>query len=1690
MAISLRDLTVNDNGGESAELRARRKFERAEMRKNEELSFDEAKVGKGVADYFATKLPGDVKINKSKAPTEFAAVQNAFSDDDPRKELMPVVKENYKTLLRNKDARGVSSEALLDYAYKSTVEGTPSRQVEGQTFADDIHRAYLKDKTSIFGGGKIAEPEGFEDWRQEKILKNRSGKEYVKDVAENIGENALFNTAAVGVAQGARYAAPLVGKALARAGLEKTGEFLASVSPHPAGKLFGMALTGLALAVPQGVASDTLRNSEWYKAREDEPLKQMFSEIGVMVGADAAAFKLAKGTVKEAVTNAVQSGQLTETALSKLTSKGNADAIVELAKARNAEKVAKLELDVSLASFDGAHKDMLANFLENKANGFNAAQADELLGRTTEPKGGLLASLRSDFGKKSSAFGDTEALAGKIQSARDTFRDDILKLTPEGESQFGWAGENTSAPARPTRAVPTVTSVTKPPIDPGGFGKTFGWDGTPNVESAMPIIKRGTTDTFGVSKEISVHPEEISSPSITTKTKPGYGGGGGIFGLADTPSPVKKAKDGSVFGISKIVKELDEDQAAELFTDVTRDGKPLEQTLNRLVKTREVGKALETTEANITKASETMTTIAPTSVSKYEGAEVVTGTKAAKVNVLQSEKIASLNEIANTTKAQEKATKTAAQHLASTVEELMPKEAVDRLPGGKLLADNLTDEQFEEQMGSILSFVGERLRISGTKVPNERSVQIAGLAKPQAEVSTVAKKTIAAESAKADPTKESSVFEKVMRKEVSEADYSKQMADPEFRNLEANRIYNDLAKGGKSLDEIDNHPALKLWRQKFVEPHIKVENEVADDIFGSSDNNPLRGLIPAIAVGSVSVAAALGLPDTSEASTGTAVFNGIKSLPKAWVSTVAAGKAIKSMTKEESHKAMASLIKGMDEAGYVIREAGDSKILPSRGQTPNMAALAKETYGSIGKAVKQTRGLPLGVENIMTPYGRGEVHYATGANPAVHLAMMQTQMNGNIENGLKVLDNIMKDIPGGQSASNEIVAMFQPLAEEYSGVVGAYTMAKTKLKQLEKAEGVLRKAIAGKADEYTPFLQKRLDEHVIPLRNQIQEAINTDMAPKYEEYVRKHAALTKEAARKYPSSRIFLAAEDDAAGSIYPWLHDEKLLSPKEKEAVTYIKAMMKSYEEAAVAQNLNVMTERPFMHHSWHPSWKAEAAAKYLEDTGLDIQSASVPYNQFHSRSYDSLPMVPDVQHSVQSYLPIAERTLGWSGFWNKNGDAASSWYKHMKSPMVQNDRKLRMFWNAVVDSAKPVESTQLDKWASRYANVEVIRLLGANPSVAFKHLFKNIGTAATLGLGNTISHVGDAASTAFRNIAGSAEGKAVFEKLGMQGPSIEKKFWDDAAKSYTRQGRHLSVLDEMGMRPPENAKDFDGILDKVATHSGVMTSMVENYDRIHSFLAATEMAAKSGLTARDANYAVFDTILKNNFLGGALNPAWAKSPLLRGLMLFQTTAFKLAERRMVTAMKAGKAVGEAFSVGKNMDWTWDRVQSEMSAIKDFVIKGEYEFKKSLITDALAADRDFLGQYTSRQAMRELLYAGGVIGGGYALGHDYGSHVFHLPFIKANQDSDPEIGLSPIARAAWDTAHGKKYNGEESDFGIVGDFLNNWFKSQGPLPTMVRKSMDISSGDVPEIYKREGFMPKEFRYFFAIPSNRNKDDE
>jgi hypothetical protein len=252
---------------------------------------------------------------------------------------------------------------------------------------------------------------------------------------------------------------------------------------------------------------------------------------------------------------------------------------------------------------------------------------------------------------------------------------------------------------------------------------------------------------------------------------------------------------------------------------------------------------------------------------------------------------------------------------------------------------------------------------------------------------------------------------------------------------------------------------------------------------------------------------------------------------------------------------------------------------------------------------------------------------------------------------------------------------------------------------------------------------------------------------------------------------------------------------------------------------------------------------------------------------------------------------------------------------------------------------------------------------------------------------------------------------------------------------------------------------------HGSIMIDAVENLDRSHSLVAAGTMAAKKGMTAQQAAYGIMDTMLKTNFLSGALNPSWLRDPKVRLLFLFQGTPFKIAEQRAIQLWRGGKAIGRAGIE------TLDLLANLKSDIKE----GEHILKYHVIMDALKSEKDMWGTPITQQLMRKMFILGGAITAGkYAFDAEMFGHVVHAPFFQFN-DKSISFRLNPMASAAYETWQ-KKEEGD-SKLWFASDFLKTWLKDPF-VQNNVIKAMRLSKNDIPEMYR-----DSRVRYLLGVPA-------
>jgi hypothetical protein len=887
----------------------------------------------------------------------------------------------------------------------------------------------------------------------------------------------------------------------------------------------------------------------------------------------------------------------------------------------------------------------------------------------------------------------------------------------------------------------------------------------------------------------------------------------------------------------------------------------------------------------------------------------------------------------------------------------------------------------------------------------------------------------------------------------------------------------------KSIENAEKSIESQVWKQqgrKLTEAEMSDaewlaragESETIEDIYATSDGLIKEEFDPSkwkffFAGAAVIPLLSLFSPGEAEASMGGEVLKvaaGSK-VPKFVVDSLkAAGRSLKGMRKE------------IIDGGYVyIPPAEGQKFFGERMKAISVSEMVAERGEKLIDQVIRAKSLPFGLDRAMGVGGFSNLFFKAGGGPGVELGSRHIVNGWMTKKGIQVLDNILGDVKGYDANPKVIIEAMQPLADRFAGQVGAYNAVEYQIKNIKGIRNKLIKQIKRKqlkgVDKQEAIVG--IEEANASLK-QLDAAVK-ELAPAAKQFSKDYDETVKLLAKDNPSVRMSLAAEDTVDFKYNSWL--EPLMTFEEKEAVGYHKKFMEEYAEeiARVYGKDAIIESKPYVHHAFHPNWQTKFINDELDRLKLKI-SPHPPYTEFHSRARYSKQMVPHIGYNTGRYIPDAEKRLMMGEFWGRG--KPNSWYALMKNPIIQGSDALRQFFRRIHDASIPASDHWSNRAANWYSAIEVFRLLGFSTSVAFKHLFKIPGTWAQLGFSSAIKHVPESIKVFSRTYAKGSEGKAIAKYMNLSGAQGEKAATDLIAKTFSRQYGYMNTIMDMDMAVNVNST-FETGLKWANEKGGVLVRAVEHFDRVHGVLAASEQAAKKGMTAKQAVYGLVDTVLKNNFLSGVLNPSWMRNPKMRALFLFQNTAFKIAERRVVGAIKTlelSKAAGRSIKE-KGLRQTL----TELKGIKQFIKEGEHEFKESIILDALNADRGYFGTPQSVQFMKEILIMGAILGAGGVGGVDLWEHVNHIPFLKGHTRY-PTLATSPIMNAIFDTTANRAAAARASkapEF-MLTDFLKEWLwqGKYGPYPQSVKKLMRLSNNDIPDRYKDTWW-----KYLFSIPS-------
>jgi hypothetical protein len=786
------------------------------------------------------------------------------------------------------------------------------------------------------------------------------------------------------------------------------------------------------------------------------------------------------------------------------------------------------------------------------------------------------------------------------------------------------------------------------------------------------------------------------------------------------------------------------------------------------------------------------------------------------------------------------------------------------------------------------------------------------------------------------------------------------------------------------------------------------------------------------------------------------------------------------------------------EIGFIRSPVADDQFVGvARQQAASFSKAANEVFTKaeakgLQGAVRQTSGLPARLDRALSTFWRGELGYLPGYNPAVELAMRQQAWLSNISDNIKVKNNILDRIPGyratqraSEKAAKEEMA---PLADKFGSTIREAQAVEFKL----DTKTASLKSIQDKLVK-RPFLLDNYADAWVKLEEEIA-FLTTEMeryAPEVKAFQAEALLRHQSLAKRFPGARIVLAAEDTADFKRYPWLKD--MMSREELVATAYTQKMMKYYAAEIAAGGHELQGQGfPFMHHALHPNWTEEMSILRGQEMNPNVANA-IPYSKFYKRSKYSVQMVPEISYVMDRYIADTEKRLLLSEFWQK--EAKDGWYAHANSRMVQGSPLLRSYWQSLIDSGKPSADTSANKWLNRYAMFEVAAKIAFAPAVALKHVFKELGTLGTIGVRDTSRAILPGSMAAIRNNLRASADRGFLKRIGVKGPGNANRVMDEMVGSFMQQSRLANVMTDLDVKlRPEQL--WDAWLAKFNDWGSIPVGVVEAMDRSTSILASIMRAQSRGMTTQQAAYGVYETILKNNFLGGMLNPAWIKDPKVRALFLFQSTPFKIFERRIMNAVmtwkdvkSAGRLIKEHLSPVKDvvtpygtvkksdLEKTWENVKG----LRKFIMEGEDDFKKNLIYSALTNHKDIFGTPASAQFMREMIGMGAVIGAGSYAGLNLWPHVGHLPFLKSTSH-DPVLSTSPAISAVSETLMKRSQDereGQDKEF-FLTSFLGSWLGRQNYIPQTANKIIRSSQHDIPTIY--DGSWVK---YMFSIPAKR-----
>lgn len=471
------------------------------------------------------------------------------------------------------------------------------------------------------------------------------------------------------------------------------------------------------------------------------------------------------------------------------------------------------------------------------------------------------------------------------------------------------------------------------------------------------------------------------------------------------------------------------------------------------------------------------------------------------------------------------------------------------------------------------------------------------------------------------------------------------------------------------------------------------------------------------------------------------------------------------------------------------------------------------------------------------------------SNPALDVFPAMMAAAKNTLNMKRWASNVLDKIP---DSTKEVIGTMKPIFDKYREVVETFNKNQD---AIEFAKKGLRqsKGNVEKMREYQQQIaeaEKELAKLDRPLATMGKEA---------------DAAIAK-LAEQYSDVRVYL----HAARELPPGIK----LTPTELDASNRIHQYMRETGAELHKAGIPTLDIEKYMPRIYR--------ALLNDKTGKSVFNTSVPaVMRFMSRCPSDRSWIPSAHAMTKAYIPMSEFKLAYQPFLNR-------WGKFINT--IQ-EPELKAYMNRwVYENLYRKTDTLMNKAVNAFTMMEYIRIIGGSPSVALKHLSKQVGTWAYFGLTPTVKAEMSMAKVPIQ---------AYMKWKGVKGDYHELH----AFQMYNNLQQFIRALDEVpGLEIKHRA------MAQLQLLAGNPTIAAEMLDNGVSVMAGIMMGAKKGMTFNQTYRALWDVILNTNFRASWDQPLFQKAAGVRALTMFQMTPYKLTEYKLKLAENALKNKKDAF--------------------------------------------------------------------------------------------------------------------------------------------------------------------------------------